>query len=246
MPDTFAITILFLIISTAVAAFIKGRTKDKCLKGFLGNLVTIEMKDGNTVQGIFIVESTGLELDYPESDIKKGGECSYIMYKNEYPNITAIIRPVDKLTEKENKKREKDFKKTYHPTWFGKIIRKIRNLFATIRDSINEIINLLIGRIAAGGAGGRIISGQQKYITQMHQEFTGTLNTSYEPLLEKNIGHRVIVVIKKNDKPENISGILKEYTAQFLTLMDVEYPKNNGKSDVIIPRNYGIVRHLID
>ncbi len=52
MPDTFAITILFLIVSTAVAAFIKGRSRDKCLKGFMGNFVILEMTEKGVGLGI--------------------------------------------------------------------------------------------------------------------------------------------------------------------------------------------------
>ena len=41
MPDTFAITIVSIIIFTVVAAFIKGRVKDKCLGNFSEDLITL-------------------------------------------------------------------------------------------------------------------------------------------------------------------------------------------------------------
>ena len=34
MPDTFAITIIFIIIVTVIAAFVRGRSRDKCMKDF--------------------------------------------------------------------------------------------------------------------------------------------------------------------------------------------------------------------
>ena len=44
MPDTFAITIIFIVLSTVVAAFFRGRSRDKCLKDFSNNVVTVEKR----------------------------------------------------------------------------------------------------------------------------------------------------------------------------------------------------------
>ncbi|MFC1512678.1 hypothetical protein ACFL4O_01820 [bacterium] len=243
MQDTFAITILFLIISTGITAFIKGRSKDKCLKGFYKNSVVLEMRDGKKIQGMLHIEATGLELKHFKTQGQGHGR-SYIMYKNEYSNIGIIIRAIDLLTVEEKKKREKTLKKIYNPSCFRKMKRKIRNLFATVRDSISEALHLFVGRLGATSMGSHI-AGQQKYTAKMQKEFTDTLNTSFEPLIEKNIGHRVIVTINRNEKLEKMLGILKEYTSQFITLMDVEYPNNTKKSDIIIPRTLGIVRHFV-
>jgi len=89
MPDTFAITVLFIVLSTVVAAFIRGRHKDKCLLDFSGNRVSVVSKDGKSLSGILTVESTGSELKYDSPvDLGEGYiESSHILYKNEYSNI---------------------------------------------------------------------------------------------------------------------------------------------------------------
>ncbi len=243
MPDLFTLTILFLVISTVVAAFISGRRRDKCLKGFSKNSVILKFKNNQTLEGTLLVEPTGMELVYPSTAFSKEQGGSYIIYKNEYADIGVIIRIITKLNDIQKKKRERDYKKTYHPSYFRRMRRRIRNLFATVQDTINEAISLFIGRLGSKGVGGGVISSQQKYIGKMQQELTGSLNRSFEPLMEKYIGHRVIVTIKKGDNIETLSGVLKEYTALFLTLLDIEQSDEYKDSDIILPRDSSIVRH---
>lgn len=94
MPDTFAITIAFIVLSTVVAAFVRRRSRDKCLKDFVNDLVALEETTGKIIRGKLSVESTGLELFYPASHIddNEHNETSYILYKFEYSNIMALIR----------------------------------------------------------------------------------------------------------------------------------------------------------
>ncbi|GAG09564.1 unnamed protein product, partial [marine sediment metagenome] len=56
MPDTFAITIVSIIIFSVLAVFIRGRTKNKCLKDFSGDLITLEETTGKIVWGRLTVE----------------------------------------------------------------------------------------------------------------------------------------------------------------------------------------------
>jgi len=43
-------------------------------------------------------------------------------------------------------------------------------------------------------------------------------------------------------------GVLKEYTAAFVEVMDVDYKAEEGqpgrKADLVVLRKYGVVRHL--
>ena len=82
----------------------------------------------------------------------------------------------------------------------------------------------------------------------MKQDLMGSVGTSYEPLLEKYIGHKVVLEFIKGDKIFEYCGVLKEYTADFLKVMDIEYKLKEieppRKADLIVPRNYALVRHL--
>jgi len=99
----------------------------------------------------------------------------------------------------------------------------------------------------AAPAGG-ILSSQDKYVSQMKQDLASSVATSFEPLLEKYIGRMVVLELLKGDKIIEYHGVLKDYTAQFIEIMDVDYKLKDDeparKADLVVPRQYGIVRHL--
>lgn len=250
MPDTFAITIIFIVVSTIVAAFVRGRNKDRCLRSFSADLVTIEETNGKTIWGKLRVENTGLELVYEKTHKDKSGhdETSYILYKNEYPNIQVLIRFHDDLDEHAKKERDKKLNETYQPTDFKRYQRKTRNFFNTVRDSVLEVANLLIGQAKKTAPGGAVLTSQDKYVSQMKKELVGVAGTSFEPLLERHIGKRVVLELAKGDKLIEYPCILKDYTAEFIEVMDVLYKiKDNQKArkaDLLVLRKYGVIRHL--
>ena len=250
MPDTFAITIVSIIIVTVVAAFIRGRAKDKCLKAFSEDLVTLEETTGKIIWGKLSVENTGFELIYPTKHKDKKGhdETSYILYKHEYPNIQALIRYHNELNEHRRKEREKELKRTYHPRALRRLKRRIQNFFKTVRDSVMDVVNLLIGQAKKAAPGGTILTSQDKYVSQLKKEVVGSTATSFEPLLERHIGKKVVLELTRGDKIFEYPGVLKDYTAEFIEIMDVDYRMKEDqpakKADLVISRKYGLIRHL--
>jgi small nuclear ribonucleoprotein (snRNP)-like protein len=249
MPDTFAITIIFIILATAVAAFVRGRSRDKCLKDFQHNLITLEETDGKLIWGKLRVENTGLEFVYSEKHIDKQGhdETSYILYKYEYPKIAALICFHDQLSGLDKKKRQEELKKTYHPALPRRLKRKTMNVFRTVRDSVMEVLNMLLSQAKKATPAGAVLTSQDKYVSQIKQELVGSVGTSFEPLLERYIGHKVVVELAKGDKILEYPGVLKEYTAEFIEIMDVDYSvkeEKARKADLVVPRKYAAVRHL--
>jgi hypothetical protein len=112
MQNTFAFTVLFIVLATIVAVFIKRVKKDKCLKDFADNVVTLEETTGKIRHGVLNVENTGLELIYPtaQKDDNENDETSVILYKYEYPNIQALIRYHHELSEGGKQEREKELR----------------------------------------------------------------------------------------------------------------------------------------
>ena len=250
MPDTFAITIIFIVLSTVVAAFIRRRSRDKCLKDFGQNMVTLEETGGKIIWGKLRVENTGLEFVYPDKHTDEQGhdETSYILYKYEYPKTTALIRFHDQLGELNKKKREKELERTYHPTLLRRLKRKIQNVFKTVRDSVMEVVNMLMSKAQKVTPAGAVLTSQDKYVSKMKQELMGSVGTSFEPLLERYIGHSVVLELIKGEKIVEYPGVLKEYTAEFIEIMDVDYRLKEEqparKADLVVLRKYGIIRHL--
>lgn len=147
MLNAFALTIIFVVVVTVVTAFVRGRRKDKCLKDFSGSLLTFQDTVGKLIWGRLRVESTGIELVYgsPRKDNEGHDETSYILYKQEYPTLKALIRYHDELDDEARERREIELEKTYHPSVLRRLRRKIRNFVNTFRNSVIEIVNLFVG-----------------------------------------------------------------------------------------------------
>ena len=250
MPSALFITIVFIILATIVGAFVRRRCRDKCLKDFSNNMVTLEEASGKRIWGQLRVENTGLELIYPKKrkDADGHDEASYILYKYEYANIGALVRFHDELGQEDRKRRQQELKRTYHPTLLRRLKRKMLNVFKTLRDSVLEVLNVLISQAKKATPAGAVLSSQDKYVTQMKQDLVGAVGTSFEPLLEKYIGHKVVLELTRADKVFEYCGVLKDYTAEFIEIMDVDYKtqqeKAPRKSDFVVLRKYGTVRHL--
>ncbi len=60
-----------------------------------------------------------------------------------------------------------------------------------------EVVNLLMGRAKQMSGMGRVLSGQDKYVSQMQTGVFSSLNTSFEPLLEKHMGKSVILQLSR-------------------------------------------------
>ena len=247
-----AITIIFIILAAGVGAFIRKRSRDKCLRDFEQNMVTLEDTAGKTIWGKLRVENTGLEFIYPQKQKDTDGheESSYILYKYEYPRIGVVVRFHDDLSERNKKVREKELKKTYHPGFWRRLKRRTLNVFRTIRDSIVEIVNLVISQAKKATPAGKMLTSQDKYVTQMKQELMGSVGTSFEPLLERYIGHKVVLEMIRGDKIFEYCGVLKEYTAEFIEIMNVDYKVAEDQhlriADLVVPRKLGLVRHLAE
>lgn len=215
-------------------------------------MVTLEDTAGKTVWGKLRVENTGLEFTYPQKqkDTKGHEEASYILYKYEYPRIGVVIRFHDDLSERNKKLREKELKRTYHPGPWRREKRRILNVFRTVRDSVVEIVNLLISQAKKATPAGKMLTSQDKYVNEMKQELMGSVGTSFEPLLERYIGHQVVLEMIKGDKVLEYCGVLKDYTAEFVEIMNVNYKITEDKSqriaDLVVPRKLGLIRHLAE
>ena len=247
-----AITILFIIFAAGLGAFIRKRSRDKCLRDFENNMVTLEDTAGKIIWGKLRVENTGLEFIYPDKQKDEDGhdEASYILYKYEYPRIGAVVRYHDDLSERNKKIREKELKRTYHPGFWRRQKRRILNVFRTVRDSVVEIVNLVISQAKKATPAGKVLTSQDKYVSQMKQELMGSVGTSFEPLLEQYIGHKVVLEMIKADKVLEYCGVLKEYTAEFIEIMNVNYKTAEDRpprtADLVVPRKLGLVRHLAE
>jgi len=151
------VTIGLIFLVTLVGAYIRSRIKDRCLKDFVGFHVTIEREDGKLIWGIMSLESTGLELSYTDTfQDERHVESSYVLYGSEYQGVQAIYRYADKLSAWGRKKRDRDIRSAFHPNMFRRLARSTRNFFSTATDSLQEVINVLLGQFQKAGGQLRI------------------------------------------------------------------------------------------
>lgn len=252
MPDALTVTIIFIALSAFVSALIRGRKKDKCLKCLADGPAVVEFVEGPAERGRLRVETTGLEViyDQPRKDALGHLEMTGIIYKAEFPKITAVVRPIEKLTDKELRSRQKQLRKTYHPGILSRLRRKTANIFRTVRDSVAEVITLLISQAKRIGPASTLLTAQDKYISKMQTEVVSSVGTSYEPLLERYIGSLVVAQVNWKNEINELSGVLRDYSPDFLILMDVNYglDKNEkqAKVDIVLPRTIATVRHYAE
>ncbi len=250
LDNALMLTLLFIIVSTLLGVFIQRRSRDRCLKDFSKFIVTVEQITGKIIWGMFHVEHTGLELTYQQKKTDAEGhiEGSYIFYKSEYSSMRALLRFHDQLTPEMQKLRERDLESTYHPPATKVMRRKIRNIFTTLRDSILEIVNVVLAQAKKASPAGAVLTKQDKYVNQMKSELIDSGSNAFDPILERHIGKRVVLEMMKGDQVVEYSGILKEYTSEFIEVMDVDYAlESDGekrKADLIVQRKIGMIRHL--
>ncbi len=240
-------TIVAILLSSTIGVVLARRKKDPCLNDFHAYMVTVQTKSGKRVWGRLHVETSGIEFRYRGNYWDKDHvETSFILYKEEFGNIFVLFRFHDELTPEEQKRRLHALKKAYHPWPPRRLLRHIRNLFNTIRDAINEALGTAILQIKTPNPALQAVATQQKYVARLQSEVISYLGASYDPMLERHIGTLVVLEITRPDGvvDEHV-GVFKEYSSQYLEVMDVQY-LDNGRPrvcDMVVPRAHAFIRH---
>lgn len=247
--DSLTITISLIIAAVLLGVIARRRKKDRCLRSFKSSPVTIEKIDGSILaKGILNVKTTGLIVNFPKTVRTSAGFPinSKLIYKYEYEFIQAVIRPHEELSSHGKQKRDKNFRKAYRPSLFRKIIRKIRNIFNSLKESFLEIMNISLTYFTARKAS--ILTQHDKYVRTINSELLESVGMSHEPLLEPYIGHKVVFELIRADEKIKLQGILKDYTKEFIEIMNVSYsiPEEAEPQmvDMIVPQKLAIIRYF--
>lgn len=247
LDNTLIITIIFIIVTTIVGTVLNSRRRDRCLTNFRDFTVTLLEKSGKRVWGYLAVEVSGLELLYWEDYLDKDHiETSYILFKEEFNTIDLLLRFHSELTEANKRKRIQEVKRADHPWLPRLLVRKMRNVVNTCKDSIFEVLGLAMTRAKTANPALATIASQEKYVTRAAKDVVDYVGRAYDPMLEKHIGKRVVLEITKDDNEiQEYVGIFKDYSRQFIQLMDVSYRDGDETRtcDIIAPRAHATIRH---
>ncbi len=218
------LTIGFIFLVTLAGAWLRSRRKDLCLAAFEGYHVTLQHADGRVIWGTLKVQPTGLELLYRHAvQDEEHIEASYVMYQDEFEHVQAIYRYADVLDEASAKRRAKDVQRWFHPGPMRYLLRKTRNFLSTASSSMNEVVGLVVGR-ARKPVGRYLTDTSEVYLKKFSGDIIGQAGLASDPLLEQFIGRRVVVEISGEGEVHEHVGILKNYSQDFLELLDIQYP----------------------
>ena len=247
--NSLTITVLLIIVAVILGIIARRRKKDRCLRDFKNSPVLVEKIDGTIIaKGVLSVKTTGLIINFPQIIKTANGHLisSSLIYQYEYDLIQAIIRPHEELSDEGRKKRNKRLLKTYRPTLNRKIIRKIRNIFNSLKDSFLEIMNISMTYLTKQKSS--ILASQDKYVRNINTELLESVGMSHEPLIEQYIGHFVVFELLKNEKKIKLTGVLKDYTKDFIEIMNVKYIVADETEaqivDLIVPQKLAVIRHF--
>jgi hypothetical protein len=67
-----------------------------------------------------------------------------------------------------------------------------------------------------------LLQTQDARLTDTATKLLTAVPAAYEPILENYIGHRVVLEIERDGAIHEVCGILKEYTGDFVCVLDVE------------------------
>lgn len=223
---TLLITVALIFAVSLFGAWLRSRYCDPCLQSFDSYRVTVIKKDSKSIWGLLEALPTGLELHYRNSVHDTNHvESSYLLYGDEFEKLQAIYRYVDQLSADDKKRRERAVNRNLHPNLFWQAVRKIQIFFSTATDSLNEVIGLLMGRLQTKSAGRYITDMGTTQIKAFGKEVFTHVGLRHDPLLERLIGHKVVVEVIENDEIHEHVGIFKNYSADFIELLDVNVPE---------------------
>jgi len=210
------ILITSITIFSTIMATLK---KDNLLKSLAGHLITIELKDGDRHRGRLRVESEGLEVVAEKAN--KGNEkVSYLLRKDEMDQIHALIRYHDFLTDREKEERKAEVDRVYHPSIGMRLKRKTRNIVNEFKRVATDAFTIVFGKIKQ-----ELVIDKRDYGKEVETAGMEALSyataAAYDTLIDKLIGTKVVVRIVKKD--QEYIGVLKDYTSQFIELLDVNY-----------------------
>ena len=248
---TLLATIGLIFFATMVGAYLRTRQVDRCLRSFDGFHITVERSDGTLIWGVMELAPSGFELHYRNAIQDTNHiESSYVFYASEYGDIQTLYRYADSLTPDEQKRRSTDIRRSFHPNIFRRVARATRHFIATANESLAEVVGVVAGRLQKP-AGRYIDEAGAAQLTTLGESVIGSVGHLHDPLLERYIGQKVVVEIAEGDEVHEHVGIFKDYSADFVELLDVQAPRKErlnlaitsqqSRHDVEIVRNQSLI-----
>lgn len=220
--DTTLLTILILLALATVLAILRARRRDRCLRALDGFHVTLAEQDGDMVWGRAHVYATGIEVAYPKPVVAREGhlERSFLFYKDQFGTMTALYRCSEGLPADEQARRAKMIDRTANPGLLRRGMRWLRNWMGMVRDALVQAVGMLIGVAKTQAPGSAVFSSQEQNVKTLSSEIIGHTGNAFDPLLEQHLFTQVVVEVTADGVKRSYCGWLKDYTSEFIELLD--------------------------
>jgi hypothetical protein len=226
MDAGFLLTLGIIFLFALFGSYIGGRRRDACLKDFDGYHITVEKTSGRLIWGTMQLFSSGIEFEYKTNVQDQAHvETSYFMYKAEYAEVQALYRYADELSAENQLERDRALEKSFHPGPLRVLSRKLSNFANTAGDSLSEAIGYVTGQARAKQKTQALSETGEAYLKKLGKDLIGHMGNSFDPLLESCVGVKVVVELLEGENVRERVGVLKDYSADFLEILDVLYPQ---------------------
>ena len=214
----------FVFLAALGTIYFERHSLDRCLSDFNGYQVTIHLREGKEIWGRLAVYPNGIELLYSSPHTSANGHKakSYILNHGRMGEIQSIRRYHDELLEERQTERLKEIKRTASPSLLRRLLRRSRNFLNTFRDAFNQSIGVLMSRAKTGGQLGALGS-QDKELRSLSGRALGVAANTWEPILERYVSRPVILSEDLIGERVDRAGVLKEYTAEWVEVLDCSF-----------------------
>lgn len=220
MTEALAVILLLILVTVLVAAYVSRRVRDRCLKGFAGDYVTVEFKDGTRASGRLQVFAGAIELRYDRPRRRQDGhvETSLLLFSDRISAIQSIRRCGEELVDARRHARQREIEEAYHPDPWSRVVRHLRGGWNTLRDAVSQTAGVLLSHLRKSPAPPRPKKGVKPAPPGLPPA-TATPN-AYEPILEHYLGHQVVIEEQRLGGSITRAGVLVDYTADWLQVVD--------------------------
>ncbi|MCK5726281.1 MAG: hypothetical protein KAH22_05610 [Thiotrichaceae bacterium] len=222
MDTVLLVSIALIFITALFSNILQRRKRDRVLREMQNFHITMQYKDDVNVWGKARIYANGLEFIYTDSHQNSYGDMttSYIIQEDELSKVWAFFRYHNELSPKNQLRREKEVRNTINPSFILRFSRWFRNILNAFNDAINEALSVFLNRMKSSGVGS--LKQQNKYIQNISTSALGLMGNVYNPILERYIHRRVVIVINTGERKQTYCGFLKEYSPHWISLLDCQ------------------------
>lgn len=162
----------------------------------------------------------GLELELvSRSRWQPPSLASRKVFAGELGNLKAIMLFRDFLEERELEERRRELRRLFHPSPPRILARKIYNTLAFVKDKLTSLAVKATSTLTTP-----LAPELKEGLAEVEKKAIGVVGATYDPLLENSIGRLLTVRVTDIDGEEKAyQGVLREYSADYLLLYDVNY-----------------------